>query len=69
MGLGTWKGRPGQTRKAVRRALTSGYRHLDCAEYYANEEEVRHQRGAVWLQAAVQNSEEGAESIHTERVQ
>src|SRR4029450_9148997 len=40
VGLGTWalRGRPGQT--IIRRALDVGYRHLDTARVYRNEEEV-----------------------------
>jgi 2,5-diketo-D-gluconate reductase A len=40
VGLGTWalRGRPGQT--VIRRALDVGYRHLDTARVYRNEEEV-----------------------------
>src|SRR4029450_13541919 len=40
VGLGTWalRGRSGQT--VIRRALDVGYRHLDTARVYRNEEEV-----------------------------
>lgn len=39
-GLGTWLADPGQVHKAVRHALKIGYKHVDCAAIYGNEEEV-----------------------------
>jgi diketogulonate reductase-like aldo/keto reductase len=40
VGLGTWKAPKGVTQATVLEALRVGYRHLDCACDYGNEEEV-----------------------------
>lgn len=42
VGFGTFanEGSKGETYKAVRHALEVGYRHLECAWFYANEDEV-----------------------------
>lgn len=42
LGFGTFasEGSKGETHKAVLAALNAGYRHLDCAWFYLNEDEV-----------------------------
>lgn len=40
IGLGTWKATGGEVKKAVKDALRAGYRHIDTAAAYGNEEEI-----------------------------
>ena len=48
VGLGTWQAAPGEVGAAVRTALEAGYRHIDCAACYGNEDEVGRVFGATF---------------------
>jgi methylglyoxal/glyoxal reductase len=70
VGLGVFKTAPGpETENAVRWALEIGYRHVDTAAYYRNEEDVgralrasRIPREKVFITTKVWNSDQGSAS-------
>jgi len=52
MGLGTWKSKKDEVARAVKAALETGYRHIDCASIYNNEKDI----GAALLEAFRDNT-------------
>jgi alcohol dehydrogenase (NADP+) len=74
LGLGTWKSAPGAVYTAVKEALATGYRHIDCAPIYQNEPEVgrafaetidsgRVTRSDLWLTSKLWNNAHAPESV------
>lgn len=69
LGLGVYRSKPGrETRDAVGWALEAGYRHIDTATIYGNEEDVGHAvresglpRDQVFITTKLQNDDHGYE--------
>jgi len=76
LGLGTWKSEPDEVYGAVRSAIEVGYRHIDCAAIYQNEEEVGRAltdafqagdatREEVWVTSKLWNDSHASEHVGT----
>ncbi|KAL3131044.1 hypothetical protein ABBQ38_000362 [Trebouxia sp. C0009 RCD-2024] len=70
LGLGTWKGKPGEVEASVQTALRVGYRHIDCAKAYGNQtgigqalqdlyKEGKVSRKDFWLTTKLWNTDHG----------
>ena len=57
VGLGTWKSKPGEVKNAVKLALQVGYRHIDCAAAYGNEEEVGQALSEVFAEGKIKRQD------------
>uniref|UniRef100_A0A7S0WSD9 NADP-dependent oxidoreductase domain-containing protein n=1 Tax=Pyramimonas obovata TaxID=1411642 RepID=A0A7S0WSD9_9CHLO len=57
VGLGTWKSKPGEVQAAVEHALRVGYRHIDCAPVYGNQNEVGAAFATVFGEGAIKRDE------------
>lgn len=74
LGLGTWKSAPNEVYKAVKEAIRIGYRHIDCAAVYGNEEGVGKaideaiaagivSREELWITSKLWNNAHGEENV------
>eukprot|EP00798_Chlamydomonas_sp_ICE-L_P011261 gene11261-18887_t len=64
VGLGTWKAeKGGAVAEAVKTALRAGYRHIDCAEAYKNENEGVVQRESVFVTSKLWNTSHGTSNV------
>src|SRR5690554_4152828 len=53
IGLGTWKSTGNELKKAVKDALHAGYRHIDTAATYGNEEEIGEALAEVFAEGEI----------------
>uniref|UniRef100_A0A914WIJ7 NADP-dependent oxidoreductase domain-containing protein n=1 Tax=Plectus sambesii TaxID=2011161 RepID=A0A914WIJ7_9BILA len=57
IGLGTWLSKPGEVAQALKIALKNGYRHIDCAHAYMNQDEIGQVLEEVIAQGTVKREE------------
>lgn len=57
LGLGTWKSKKNEVGQAVYTAIELGYRHIDCAAIYKNEQEVGDALQKAFTKGIVQRDE------------
>ena len=53
IGLGTWKAKGNEVKKAVKHALNTGYRHIDTAAIYGNEKEIGEALAEVFAEGKI----------------
>ncbi len=53
IGLGTWKAKGGEVKKAVKEALKAGYRHIDTAAAYGNENSIGEALAEVFAEGEI----------------
>lgn len=74
LGLGTWKSGGGQVGQAVAEAIEIGYRHIDCASIYQNQQEIgtvladtlksdRVKREELWITSKLWNNAHAAKHV------
>lgn len=74
LGLGTWKSQRDKVAAAVKIALEAGYRHIDCAAYYNNEDVIGQilqetlqtgsiKREEIWITSKLWNDAHKAEDV------
>ena len=74
IGLGTWKSEKGKLGNAIEIALHNGYRHIDCAATYGNEDEIgealnklfsegKVKREDVWITSKLWNDSHKKEDV------
>ena len=57
LGLGTWRSYGNEVYEAVKQAILNGYRHIDTATYYRNEEEVGKAVNDILGETSIKRSE------------
>ena len=57
IGLGTWKSGKEEVKEAVKIALNNGYRHIDCAATYGNEDAVGEAFSEVFNEGKIKREE------------
>jgi alcohol dehydrogenase (NADP+) len=74
LGLGTWKAKGDEARESVYEAIKMGYRHIDCAFVYKNEQEVGQgirkaikegivERSQLWITSKLWNNAHEQEEV------
>ncbi|KAJ3309552.1 hypothetical protein HDV04_005935 [Boothiomyces sp. JEL0838] len=69
VGLGTWRAEQSVVGKAVQVALDAGYKHIDCAAIYENEQEIGQvfgkftQRDSIFVTSKLWNSKHAPQDV------